>query len=588
MWGLLALLSFFLLVDSLSQTTTMTNKDYANQFQLLAKLMELHGENSYRIKSYSNAYRILRGITEPVAEMTLVDVKSVKGIGDAIGQKIMELQRTGSMAMLEEYRSGTPVGIVQLLGIKGLGIKKIKQLWEELDIQSPGELLYACNENRLLTLKGFGAKTQATLQKQLEYFFQSIDKFHFAKLEAEAEDLVLDIQEALGTELVQLTGQVRRLMPILEAITILIGQHDIAAIFEQKLLLLKKQDEGAPVYRCETPDGIIPVILCTSEPDFFGYNLLRTTGSEAFNKTLFEDLLQPAVDWRHNNAERMRGLSENAILEQAGLPFVQPEIRDLPKIALQLKGQPSPSLIQEKDIKGILHAHTTWSDGSNSLAELARYVQAQGYEYLGLTDHSKSAFYANGLDAERVRQQFQEVDQLNKELAPFKIFKGIESDIIYDGSLDYEEDLLQEFDFIIASIHSTLRMDEQRATQRLITAIRNPYTTILGHPTGRILLSRQGYPIDHRAVIDACAENEVVIELNANPLRLDIDATWIPYALERGVKIAINPDAHSLSGVHDVHYGVLAARKGMLTAEQCLNSLSMNDFEAFLAKRRKW
>lgn len=565
----------------------MTNKEYANQFQLLAKLMELHGENSYRIKSYSNAYRIIRGISEPVQEMTLAEVKSVKGIGDAIGQKIMELQSTGTMIMLEEYKAGTPLGIVQLLGIKGLGIKKIKQLWEELDIQSPGELLYACNENRLLILKGFGAKTQATLKKQLEYFFQSIDKFHFAKLETEAEDLVMDIQEVLGTELVQLTGKIRRLMPVLEAITILIGQHDIQAIFDQGILQLNQQEEGAPVYRCQTVEGGIPVILCTSDPEFFGYNLLRTTGTESFNKYLFEDLIQPAVDWRHNNAASMKGLSETAILEKAQLPFVQPEIRDIPKIALQLQGKPAPQLIQESDIKGIVHAHTTWSDGSNSLRELAEYVQGQGYEYLGLTDHSKSAFYANGLSAERVRQQWEEVDQLNQELAPFKIFKGIESDILYDGSLDYEEDVLKEFDFIIASVHSTLRMEEQKATQRLITAIQNPYTTILGHPTGRILLSRQGYPIDHKAVIEACAEHGVTIELNANPLRLDLDATWIPYALECGVNIAINPDAHSLSGVHDIHYGVLAARKGLLTAEYCPNTLSVNEFEVFLRERKK-
>lgn len=563
----------------------MTNKEYANQFQLLAKLMELHGENSYRIKSYNNAYRILRSIGEPVQDMTLAEVKSVRGIGDAIGQKIMELQDTGSMTMLEEYRSQTPLGIVQLLGIKGLGIKKIKQLWEELEIQSPGELLYACNENRLLTLKGFGAKSQATLQKQLEYFFQSIDKFHFATLETEAEDLVLDIQEVLGTELVQLTGKVRRLIPVLEAITILIGQHDIQPIFEQGILTLNQQDKDTPVYHCQTTNGNIPVILCTSEPDFFGYNLLRTTGTETFNKHLFEDLLHPVIDWRYNNPEPMRGLSEVAILEKAQLPFIQPEIRDIPKIALQLKNKATPKLIQESDIKGIVHAHTTWSDGSNSLEELARYVQAHGYEYLGLTDHSKSAFYANGLNTERVRQQFKEVDRLNKALAPFKIFKGIESDILYDGSLDYEEDLLKEFDFIIASIHSTLRMDKQRATQRLITAIQNPYTTILGHPTGRILLSRQGYPIDHCAVIDACAKYQVAIELNANPLRLDLDATWIPYALDCGVKIAINPDAHSLSGIHDIHYGVLAARKGLLTATQCPNTLSVNDFESFLKQK---
>lgn len=564
----------------------MTNKEYANEFQTLGKLMELNGENSYRIKSYSNAYRILRGVTEPLDDMNLAAVKQIKGIGDAIGQKIMELQQDGKMKMLEEYKATTPTGIVQLLGIKGLGIKKIKLLWEELEIQSPGELLYACNENRLVTLKGFGIKTQATMKKQLEYFFQSIDKFHFAKLEEEAENLVLDIQEILGTEWVSLTGKIRRLEPILEAIAILVGQHDVQAIFDKKILALDKHDGTTPVYHCKTIEHGIPVILCTSDPAFFGYNLLRTTGTEAFNKDLFETAFETPVDWRHNNPEQLKDMDETAIFAAAGLPFIAPEIRDISKIIFKIKGGFAPELIQEQDIKGILHAHSTWSDGANTLEQMATYVQEQGYEYLGITDHSKSAFYANGLKIDRVLAQMDEIDALNEKLAPFKIFKGIESDILYDGSLDYEEAILKKFDFIIASIHSTLRMDKDRATQRLITAIKNPYTTILGHPTGRILLSRQGYPIDHQAVIDACAAHNVIIEINANPLRLDLDHTWIPYALEKGVKIAVNPDAHSLEGVHDVHFGILAARKGLLNKEMCVNTLSASDFEALLSAKK--
>lgn len=564
----------------------MTNKEYANEFQTLGKLMELNGENSYRIKSYSNAYRILRGVTEPLDEMSLVDVKQLKGIGDAIGQKIMELQQDGKMKMLEEYKASTPAGIVQLLAIKGLGVKKIKLLWEELEIQSPGELLYACNENRLVTLKGFGIKTQATMKKQLEYFFQSIDKFHFAKLEEEAENLVLDIQETLGTELVSLTGKIRRLEPILEAITILVGQHDIQAVFEEKILVLDQHDERLPVYHCKTPELGIPVILCTSDAAFFGYNLLRTTGTESFNKDLFETAFETPVDWRHNNPEALKGMDETAIFAAANLPFIAPEIRDISKIILKIKGGFTPELIQEQDIKGILHAHSTWSDGANSLEQMATYVKEQGYEYLGITDHSKSAFYANGLQVDRVLAQMEEIDALNEKLAPFRIFKGIESDILYDGSLDYTEDILEKFDFVIASIHSTLRMDKEKATQRLIAAIKNPYTTILGHPTGRILLSRQGYPIDHKAVIDACATHHVIIEINANPLRLDLDHTWIPYALEKGVKIAVNPDAHSLEGVHDVHFGILAARKGLLNKKMCVNTLSTSEFEALLLAKK--
>lgn len=564
----------------------MTNKEYANQFQTLAKLMELNGENSYRIKSYSNAYRILRGVTEALDDMSLAEVKQVKGIGDAIGQKVMELQKDGKMKLLEDYKATTPTGIVQLLGIKGLGIKKIKLLWEELEIQSPGELLYACNENRLVSLKGFGIKTQATIKKQLEYFFQSIDKFHFAKLEEEAENLVLDIQETLDTELVSLTGKIRRLEPILEAIAILIGQHDIQAIFDENILVLDKHDGTTPVYHCKTPDQGIPVILCTSDADFFGYNLLRTTGTESFNKDLFETAFDTPIDWRHNNPQELNGMDEQAIFAAAGLPFIAPEIRDVSKIIFKIKGGFVPELIQEQDIKGILHAHSTWSDGANTLEQMATYVQEQGYTYLGITDHSKSAFYANGLQVERVLAQMEEIDALNEKLAPFKIFKGIESDILYDGSLDYDHTILEKFDFVIASIHSTLRMDKDRATQRLITAIKNPYTTILGHPTGRILLSREGYPIDHKAVIDACAAHRVIIEINANPLRLDLDHTWIPYALEQGVKIAINPDAHSLEGVHDVHFGVLAARKGLLNKEMCVNSLSASDFEALISTKK--
>ncbi|WP_052598719.1 DNA polymerase/3'-5' exonuclease PolX [Aureispira sp. CCB-QB1] len=564
----------------------MTNKEYANQFQTLAKLMELNGENSYRIKSYSNAYRILRGVTEALDDMSLAEVKQVKGIGDAIGQKVMELQKDGKMKLLEDYKATTPTGIVQLLGIKGLGIKKIKLLWEELEIQSPGELLYACNENRLVSLKGFGIKTQATIKKQLEYFFQSIDKFHFAKLEEEAENLVLDIQETLDTELVSLTGKIRRLEPILEAIAILIGQHDIQAIFDENILVLDKHDGTTPVYHCKTPDQGIPVILCTSDADFFGYNLLRTTGTESFNKDLFETAFDTPIDWRHNNPQELKGMDEQAIFAAAGLPFIAPEIRDVSKIIFKIKGGFVPELIQEQDIKGILHAHSTWSDGANTLEQMATYVQEQGYTYLGITDHSKSAFYANGLQVERVLAQMEEIDALNEKLAPFKIFKGIESDILYDGSLDYDHTILEKFDFVIASIHSTLRMDKDRATQRLITAIKNPYTTILGHPTGRILLSREGYPIDHKAVIDACAAHRVIIEINANPLRLDLDHTWIPYALEQGVKIAINPDAHSLEGVHDVHFGVLAARKGLLNKEMCVNSLSASDFEALISTKK--
>jgi DNA polymerase (family 10) len=271
--------------------------------------------------------------------------------------------------------------------------------------------------------------------------------------------------------------------------------------------------------------------------------------------------------------------TEEAIFEGAGLPVIAPELREQSWALDLAKGGELPELIEETAIKGVVHAHSTYSDGLHTLREMAEYSKAQGFQYLGITDHSKSAFYANGLQVERLEAQWQEIDQLNVELAPFKIFKGIESDILNDGSLDYSEEVLAKFDFIIASVHSNLRMDETKATQRLITAIENPYTSMLGHPTGRLLLSREGYPIDHKAVIDACAAHDVAIELNANPYRLDLDWTWIPYALEKGVLISVNPDAHSTHGVHDIHFGIASARKGGLTAAQCVNALDVEGFE---------
>ncbi len=236
----------------------------------------------------------------------------------------------------------------------------------------------------------------------------------------------------------------------------------------------------------------------------------------------------------------------------------------------KLKPRVIPNLVEVADIKGVVHTHSTYSDGMNTLREMAEYSKQLGYEYLVMSDHSKSAFYANGLQPERVLSQMAEIDALNQELAPFRNFKGIESDILNDGSLDYSEDILSKFEVIIASVHTNLRMDEAKATQRVIKAVENPHTRILGHPTGRLLLSRQGYPLDHQKVIDACAANGVAIELNASPYRLDVDWTWIPYALEKGVMISINPDAHSKQGIHDIHYGVLSARKG--GAELLLNA----------------
>ena len=269
------------------------------------------------------------------------------------------------------------------------------------------------------------------------------------------------------------------------------------------------------------------------------------------------------------------------------MQYIPTEMREgYDEVALA-KEDKIPTLLEESDLKGILHNHSTYSDGKHTLRQMAEACRDLGYEYLGISDHSRTAFYAGGLDIEAVEKQHHEIDELNKELAPFKIFKGIESDILADGSLDYPEETLKSFDFIVSSIHSILNMDIKRATSRLVTAIENPYTTILGHPTGRLLLRREGYPIDHKTVIDACAKHGVVIEINANPWRLDLDWRWVRYAMEQGVKLSINPDAHEIDGYGDMKYGVLVGRKGGLTKEMTLNALSLSEIETFFTSGRK-
>jgi DNA polymerase (family 10) len=543
----------------------MTNKEIANAFAQLAELMEFYEEESYKIRSYSNAYRVLRAVEHPLSDMSLNDLKALNGVGDAIANKILELVKNGRMRLLDEYLEKTPVGIVALLGIKGLGVKKVQQLWKDLGIESPGELLYACNENRLSELKGFGQKTQQNLKEQIEYYFQSLEKYRWASVEKEADDLLDDLSDIF--ENVSLSGAFKQLNPVLEAIDF-VAETDNFTKLTAADLLNEAIDHGA-IFEGRCKSSGVKVKIHKAEIGYFGEKLLENSS----NESLYKFIKSKIADCFN--------LDEKSIFEQVSMPFIPYELRDIPGIE---KLNQIPDLIKTSDIKGVVHAHSDYSDGLTTLKELADYVRSCGFSYLGITDHSQSAFYANGLKPDRVLKQWEEIDILNKGYNDFIILKGIESDIKNDGELDYDDEILEGFDFIIASIHSNLKMPEEKATARLIKAIENPYTSMLGHPTGRLLLARQGYPIDHKKVIDACAANKVVIEINSNPLRLDLDYKYLPYAIEKGVKISINPDAHSKEGVQDIRYGVQVARKGLLTAENCINSFNAPEFLASLKK----
>lgn len=535
----------------------MTTEEIAHALKITAQLMELHEENPFKIKSIANAAYKLDKTDIDLQGKSLDELEKIEGIGKGIAAKINELQLTGNLKELSEMVAKTPVGVIEMLRIKGIGPKKVGQLWRELEIESVGELLYACNENRLVTLKGFGAKTQAAVKTQIEFFKSNIGKFHYASVEKFALDLVEFLKKKYKTEFVSLTGAMRRMSDIVEKIEILIAADAVLTAGEIE----------------NTKEVTVELITC-SQNEFYA-KLFESTATEEHLKQLGNpksNILNPK--------------SEIEIYQAYDLQYIEPELREgLNEIELA-KNNKIPKLIELEDLKGILHNHSTYSDGMNTLKEMAEYCKELGYEYLGICDHSQSAFYAEGLKPERVFEQHAEIEKLNKQLAPFKIFKGIESDILNDGTLDYSEDVLKSFDFIVASVHSNLKMTEEKATARLLKAIENPYTTILGHPTGRLLLSRPGYPIDHKKIIDACAANGVIIELNAHPYRLDIDWRWIPYCLEKGVKISINPDAHEKSGYHDMYFGTCVARKGMLTKEMCFNALSLNEMETYFTSRK--
>jgi len=539
--------------------------------------MELHEVNPFKIKSIANAAFKVDKLPFKIADKPYDELEKVDGIGKSIAAKLVELLTTGNIAELQELLDSTPPGIVEMLGIKGIGPKKIATIWHELGIENTGELYYACNENRLVEAKGFGLKTQEEIRKVIEFRMANSGKFLYAQVEATANALLLQLGKLTGESLIELCGEFRRRCEIINELCFVIGTAKAQGIINeiQTSGLLNEVEVTENCISGKTENLVAVRIHCATEADFYAEVFKHTGDKEHVASVLVGAALSPAA-------------SEAAIYESAGLQYMEPELREGSSFIAKAAAKQLPKLIEYADLRGTLHNHSTWSDGINTLDDIALYLRDElKLEYLGICDHSKSAFYANGLSIERVLQQHEEIDHLNKKITGFHIFKGIESDILNDGSLDYPDEILQRFDFIVASVHSNLKMAEDKATERLIKAVENPYTTILGHPTGRLLLSRKGYDFDHKKVIDACAANGVIIEINANPLRLDLDWRWHQYALDKGVMLSINPDAHRNEGYHDMYYGTLVARKGGLTADMCLNAKSLEEIKTIFAAKKK-
>lgn len=556
----------------------MDNAAISETFSLLAKLMDIHGENSFKTRTYSAAAFNIDKLPVQLKDTPREKLFSIKGIGESVGKKVVEMLDTGKLDLLNELISRTPPGVIEMLNIKGIGPKKIHVVWKEMGIESVGELLYACNENRLTLYKGFGEKTQQNVIESIGFYLQSQGHFLYAQIEQLFPQIDGYLRKLFSPSGVHVTGAYRRQELTIE---------------ELEYVVMEPNERVKPKFQTAQP----PELLEENERSLLyklrnGLKLRLYTGGdqlarELFNSTGSAEFLQ-AFEKSYANI-RLHGdePGDELVFRSAGIQYIPPFLRETPEIIEDAKSNAIKPVIQATDIKAIIHSHSNWSDGAHTLDEMAAECIRRGLEYLVISDHSKAAAYANGLTEERIREQHRQIDELNERLKPFRIFKSIECDILGDGSMDYSNEVLAGFDLVIASIHSNLKMNEGKAMQRLIRAIENPYTTILGHLTGRLLLSRNGYPVDHQKVIDCCAANQVVIELNAHPRRLDIDWKWVSYAVKKNVLISINPDAHYLEGFDDVKYGVLAAQKGGLTKDRNLSSYGLDEFVKFLSDRWK-
>ncbi len=553
----------------------MNNYQIADSFSLLSKLMDIHGENSFKSKSYSSVAFVIEKLTGQLSEMPTQNIAGIKGIGASSAQKIIELLQTGALKTLNDLIFITPPGVAEMLNIKGIGPKKIHTIWKEMEIESIGELLYACKENRLKLYKGFGEKTQSNVIEKIEFYLKNMGSHLYVNAEKIAPHTESFLKNLFGEKMVFITGHFKRQTETMDELEFIIEEDENS--IENRLkntedFILKEKTNDHIIYTSVI--GIdIKLYPCKKENTV--KKLIETSSSEEFIK----ELINTGVDL-NNHAD------EKELFSAAGLAFIPPQLRENAGIISIAKKGSLPDYIKEGEIKGIIHCHSNWSDGSNTIEEMAKAAMERGMEYLVISDHSKSAFYAQGLNEEKIKAQQHYVDELNDQLFPFKIFKSIESDILNDGNLDYNNAVLSTFDLVIASVHSNLKMTQEKAMKRLMKAIENPYTTILGHMTGRLLLSRPGYPVDHKMIIDACAANNVIIELNAHPSRLDIDWRNIEYALKKNVLISIDPDSHFIDGLDDIKYGILVAQKALLPKEKNLSSFSLQDFEKYITQRK--
>ncbi len=573
----------------------LDQKEVAALLKEMAVLLELQGENPFKVRAYENASRIIEGLSGDLEEMVKTgEIMKIKGIGSGIAEKIKTLMETGHMPEYEELKQKTPAGLIEMLKIPGMGPKKIKAVWEKLGITTIGELEYACKENRLADLPGFGVRTQEKILQGIELLKKFKERHLINEARAEAELLYQAIKDFPGVIRSQIAGSLRRWKETVKDIDIVASARDedrmkimdhFTSLPSVETVVAKGETKSSVVLKA----GMNADLRIVSDEQF-PYALHHFTGSKEHNIAMREHAIKLGLKMNEyglfRGDENIPCKDEAEIFHQLGMDFIPPELREnMGEIEAALEHR-LPNLVTMDDLRGVIHVHSNYSDGVNTIEDMARAARELGYEYLVLCDHSKSTYYANGLDEKRLMEQHAEIDRVNKLFDDFQVLKGTECDILPDGSLDYDNDTLALFDVVVISIHSRFNMTEEEATQRIIKAMENPYATILGHPTGRLLLARDGYPLDMHRILDAAADLGVAVEINAHPQRLDLDWRFGKYAKEKGVKLSIGPDAHRTEGLLDVVYGLHIARKGWQEKEDILNCLSADELRAFARRRR--
>jgi DNA polymerase (family 10) len=570
----------------------MPQKSIAALLEQIAALLEIKGENPFKVRAYYNASKAVSEVEDLDAVMKAKRLKEIKGIGDAIAKKLEEYVETGRMAYFEELTKEVPASLLDLLTIPNLGPRKIKVLYDTLGITNVGELEYACKENRLTSLFGFGAKTQEKILKGIEFIKQHKGEFLFGDVYPVAMKIRDGFEKFTSPDLVAVCGSIRRRKEIVRDIDILVAGNNPKKLSAHFLSLPEVAEviaEGETKTSCRLSSGIEADLRVVTE-ESYPCALIYFTGSKEHNVKLRG--IAKKRDLKLNeyglfkNGDSIPFRTEEDVYKFLGLAYIAPELReDMGEIEAAAEGS-LPDLVRLEDLKGTFHVHTHLSDGIDTLEKLVDAAKKMGLSYLGISDHSKTAAYAGGLKIDTLRKQWDEIDSFNEKNPDFYLFKGIESDILPDGDLDYDESILEGFDFVIASVHSNFGMKKDAMEKRIVRAMKNPYTTMLGHPTGRLLLARDGYDVDMKNIVEMAALHHVIIELNAHPYRLDIDWRYLRMAKQHGITIAINPDAHSTTGLSDLFYGVGIARKGWQEKADILNTRTAREVRQVFERMR--